>query len=61
MNTSLNRPSAQILQFPVGGRSAISFAREAAKIAAEPAEPVIYEGAWYHAEAIKDADPKRPQ
>lgn len=61
MNTSLNRPSAQILQFPVGGRSALSFAREAAKIAAAPARPVIYEGAWYHDEAIEESEPKRPQ
>jgi hypothetical protein len=55
----MNRPSATIFQFPVGGRSALALAREAA--AQAQATPVIYESAWYHAEAVKDQDPKRPQ
>lgn len=61
MDASLNRPTATILQFPAGGRSAKTFAREAAKIAAAPNQPVIYEGAWYHAEAIEESEPKRTQ
>ena len=50
--------SAQILQFPAGGRSALGGRRDAAK----PAEPFVaprvtkvVTGAWYHEEAIQEA------
>lgn len=59
MTTSADRPTATIYKFPVGGRASLSLGRESA--APSPAKPVIYESAWYHAEAIKDPDPSRPQ
>jgi hypothetical protein len=59
MGTSVNRPSAKIYQFPVGGRASLALGREPS--IPTPATPVIYESAWYHAEAIKDTDKTRPQ
>jgi hypothetical protein len=59
MSTSFTRPSATIYQFPVGGRANLALGREAS--APTPPQPVIYESAWYHAEAVKDQEPKRPQ
>jgi len=57
MTTSANRPTATIYKFPVGGRASLALGRDSAA----PAKPVIYESVWYHAEAIKDPDPSRPQ
>jgi hypothetical protein len=59
MTTSVNRPTAKIYQFPVGGRASQTFGREPSL--PTPATPVIYESAWYHAEAVSDADKTRPQ
>ncbi|MBL0370966.1 DUF2735 domain-containing protein [Rhizobium sp. KVB221] len=61
MTTGVNRPSATIYQFPVGGRATLALGKAAEKGPTAPIEPVIYESAWYHEEAIKESDPKRPQ
>ena len=49
--------SAQILQFPAGGRAGLGGRRDDVK-AAEPFAPrtaKVVSGAWYHEEAIEDA------
>ena len=58
MTESVLGQSAQILQFPAGGRSALGGRRDDAK----PAEPFVaprvtkvVTGAWYHDEAIQEA------
>jgi Protein of unknown function (DUF2735) len=58
MTDSLDRRSAEILQFPAGGRAGIGGRRDEVK----PAEPFvaprpvkIVSGAWYHEEAVQDA------
>jgi hypothetical protein len=64
MNTSVNRGSAQIYQFPAGGRSAADGRRyEEAKTAAEFATSRVNEaacsGSWYHEAAIQESKPER--
>ena len=54
--------SATIYQFPVGGRVALSQRREQEKSASKtpPASAITACGsAWYHEQAIEDADPTR--
>jgi hypothetical protein len=60
MNTSLNRGSAKIYQFPAGGRSALGGRRsEQTKPATDPDFSHVYEagcgGSWYHEAAINAA------
>ncbi|ADH87746.1 putative glutamine synthetase translation inhibitor GstI-like protein [Ancylobacter novellus DSM 506] len=60
MRTNIQRASAQIVQFPVGGRAGLA-ARRAELRASEPLKvnPAVIFGSWYHEEAIReDAGPK---
>ena len=57
-----NRPSAEIIAFPAGGRRAYLMARETADRAkameaetAAVSAPMI-RGCWYHDDAINEAD-----
>jgi hypothetical protein len=64
MNTNLNRESAKIYQFPVGGRSAIDRRRyQETTSATDPASSrvseVAYSDAWYHEAAIQESNPVR--
>ena len=68
MNTSLNKGSARIYQFPAGGRSALGGRRhEGTKSVADLASARVSEvdcsGGWYHQEAINAAmqEPKPGQ
>ena len=63
MNNGLSHGSAQIYQFPVGGRSALGGRRNGetrlpANHASLPANETICSGSWYHQEAIDEAKPK---
>ena len=60
MNTSLNKGSAKIYQFPAGGRSALGGRRyEEAKTAPDHAPSRVNEavcsGSWYHEAAIQES------
>jgi hypothetical protein len=64
MNTSLNRGSATIYQFPVGGRAALGGQRhEEIKTSGDTAmsrvSQVAVGGAWYHDAAIQESKPVR--
>ena len=64
MNTSSNRGSAKIYQFPVGSRSAIDRRRfEETGSATDPASSRVSEvacsDAWYHEAAIQESKPVR--
>lgn len=74
MNTSLNHGSANIYQFPAGGRSALGGRRyETAKtftdktfpdnaandLASSRVSEVAVGGAWYHDAAIQESKPVR--
>lgn len=56
MQAKTNRPSAQILNFPAGGRRTASFLSAQAKFAAEVRAlskiKIAPETAWYHQDAI---------
>jgi len=63
MSTSSEKTSAQIIQFPAGGRAGRKALGDAARRAAAEAEAVTAPkiavgGSWYHDEAIEDA--KKP-
>lgn len=62
MDAKTNRPSAQILSFPAGGRRAASILSAKAKFAAELRAlrklKIAPETGWYHQEAI-DGDGAR--
>ena len=64
MNNSVGQGSgsAEIYQFPVGGRAALGGRRYGeAKLPADRSPPVnetICSGSWYHQEAIEEAKPK---
>ena len=62
MNTSLNRESAKIYQFPAGGRAALGGrrydeTRTATGLASSRVSEVAVGGAWYHEAAIQEAKP----
>ena len=64
MNTSSNRGSAKIYQFPAGGRSAIDRRRfeetgSATDPASSRASEVACSDAWYHEAAIQESKPVR--
>src|SRR3954454_11017152 len=64
MNTSLNRGSARIYQFPVGGRRALDGRKhEESKPAANQGVSRVSEaafgGGWYHEAAIQESEPER--
>jgi hypothetical protein len=64
MTTSLNRGSAKIYQFPARVRSALGSQRDDAKSGENAAAPNLpsrfpsasFGGAWYHEEAVQDAE-----
>ena len=63
MNSSLNQGSAQIYQFPAGGRAALGGRRYGETTSAvEQASPRVNEAAcsssWYHEAAIEEAKPE---
>lgn len=61
MNNGLSHGSAQIYQFPVGGRSALGGRRYGeTRLPADRASEheTICSGSWYHQDAIDDAKPK---
>jgi hypothetical protein len=62
MSASLNHGSAQIYQFPAGGRAALGGRRYGeAKSAISQNTPQVNEtissGSWYHEEAIRESTP----
>jgi hypothetical protein len=63
MDANTNRPSAQILAFPAGGRRTASFLSAKAKFAAEVRAlrklKIAPETAWYHQDAIESASSSR--
>lgn len=63
MNTGLNQGSAEIYQFPAGGRAALGGrrygeVRTALELAAQ-VETASCSDSWYHQAAIDDAKPGR--
>jgi hypothetical protein len=64
MNTSFNRGSAKIYQFPAGGRSANDRrrheeTRSASDLASSRVSEVACSDAWYHEAAIQESKPVR--
>jgi hypothetical protein len=63
MDANANRPSAQILAFPAGGRRTASILSAQAKFAAEVTAirklKIAPETAWYHQEAIESASSRK--
>ena len=63
MDANANRPSAQILTFPAGGRRTASILSAKAKFAAEVRAlrklKIAPETAWYHQEAIDSGNADR--
>ena len=64
MDTSLNRRSAKIYQFPAGGRSALGGRRyeetqAASDLASSRVSEVACSDAWYHEAAIQESKPVR--
>ncbi|MGB8398628.1 DUF2735 domain-containing protein [Bradyrhizobium sp.] len=64
MNTSLNRESARIYQFPAGGRGALGGRRYgetriAIDLAASQIKTVDCSGSWYHEAAIQESKVER--
>ena len=63
MDAKIDRPSAQILAFPAGGRRTASFLSAQAKFAAEIRAirklKIAPETAWYHQDAVDGASGTR--
>jgi hypothetical protein len=63
MSEETQRKSAQIFQFPAGGRATLSTRREAAKpvddLNTARFAKVAFGSSWYHEEAIQEADKAR--
>jgi len=58
MTANQSRETAQIFQFPVGGRAGLK--RDLPKVANAPRMADIAVGeSWYHEEAIRDEKPTR--
>jgi hypothetical protein len=59
MTDAINRQSAKIYQFPVGGRAAVALSRDMEKrrttVKAERPPKVVFGGSWYHEAAIEEA------
>ncbi len=58
MTTNQPRESAQIFQFPDGGRDGLK-SRELARTPAPDFADIAAGGSWYHEEAIRDEQPTR--
>jgi hypothetical protein len=63
MTTNVFRGSAKIYDFPARGRFAAGGDREDNALAANFTSPrvtkTVFGSAWYHDEAVQDADPPR--
>ncbi len=61
MTANQTRVSAQIFQFPVGGRAGLKrdFTRDLASIVVPRMADIAMGGSWYHEEAIRDDKPPR--
>jgi len=64
MNSSFNHGSANVYQFPAGGRAALGGRRQAeTESAADQVPPLVNEaacsGSWYHEAAIQESKPLR--
>jgi Protein of unknown function (DUF2735) len=55
--TTHDRVSAEIIQFPPRGRFAAGACEEANVTRISPR--IAFAGAWYHEEAIREAEPRR--
>jgi hypothetical protein len=58
MTTNQHRESAQIFQFPVGGRAGLK-QRELANTPSPSLAEIALGDSWYHEEAIRDDKPTR--
>ncbi|MDO8875498.1 MAG: DUF2735 domain-containing protein [Pseudolabrys sp.] len=54
MTANQSKESAQIFQFPVGGRAGLRTTRELATVSAPRMANVAVGGSWYHEEAIRE-------
>ena len=63
MNTSMNRHTATIIQFPVGGRmNSVAQTLSARLIEEARMAPLHDYGSWYHEEAVAEStDSRKPQ
>jgi hypothetical protein len=59
MTTNEPRESAQIFQFPVGGRAGLKPQRELANTPLPGLPDIAAGGSWYHEEAIRNEQPPR--
>lgn len=59
MTANHHRESAQIFQFPVGGRAGLKAQRELANTTSPLMADIAVGGSWYHEEAIRDDKPTR--
>jgi Protein of unknown function (DUF2735) len=63
MTESVHRQTAQILEFPAGGRAAAVSTRDGAKPDAARlpigAGKAVFGNGWYHEAAVQDADQPR--
>lgn len=61
MTSISNRETAQIYQFPAGGRAALRAGRPLVKpldeVQAAAATRAVVGGSWYHEEAIRESEP----
>ncbi len=61
--SAMNRPTAKIYQFPLGGRAALAGRRPAlrptTRVVREKLTKRIYLDAWYHQAAIEDSEMAR--
>jgi hypothetical protein len=58
MTANLTRESAQIVQFPVGGRAGLR--RDLPNVSGAPRmSDIAVGGSWYHEEAVRDDKPTR--
>ncbi|KAB0676683.1 DUF2735 domain-containing protein [Aureimonas leprariae] len=55
-NMGAGNRNANVVAFPMGVQAAerLRARRYATAVAAVPAKPVIYDGAWYHEEAVAE-------
>ena len=60
MTANQQRVSAQIFQFPVGGRAGLNSQRDLGKgtVATPHLADIAVSGSWYHEQAIRDDQPK---
>lgn len=63
MTENNHRSTAQIYQFPMGGRSGLTARRDsykpAGEVIPEVSARVAIGGSWYHEEAVREADTSR--